>query len=141
MRRKRLAGVRLDVLSTGSQQSQSELVGVEEFFVLHIVPGNAEPTWEGMPALHGDRPRLAYLCLGGYYRRQDRPGARVRDRTKIRGACFNCNEGKCDLPYCCFKQVCAKCGGHHREHQCRGATMKDPPPQDGHGGAGRDFTT
>ncbi len=54
-----------------------ELVGGEQFFILHIVPGHAEPTGEGMPALHGDRPRLAGLCLGAYYRRQDRPGARV----------------------------------------------------------------
>ena len=76
MRRKRLAGVRLNVSSIGSQQSQSELVGGKQFFILHIVPGHAEPTGEGMPALHGDRPRLAGLCLGVYYRRQDRPGAR-----------------------------------------------------------------
>ncbi len=41
MRRKRLACVRLDVSSIGRQ---SELVGGEQFFILHIVPGHAEPT-------------------------------------------------------------------------------------------------
>ncbi len=50
-----------------------------------------------------------------------------RQSREIRGSCFEWNEGKCDLPYCRFRHVCVKCGGHHRDHQCRGATTKDPP--------------
>ena len=68
-------------------------------------------------------------------------GDQRRERTKIRGACFDWNEGKCDLPYCRFKHVCTKCGGYHQEHQCRGAAMKDPPFLGRPREVGRDFTS
>lgn len=42
-----------------------------------------------------------------------------RGRSEIRGACFAWNDGRCSLPYCRFKHVCAKCGlDSHRESQC-----------------------
>ena len=69
----------------------------------------------------------------GFAREYDDQRRQPRDRTKIRRACFNWNEGKCDLPYCRFKHVCAKCGG------CvSGCSYEGPPlPRTATGG----FTT
>ncbi len=59
------------------QAAKSGLFGVEHFPVFHVVPSNAEPAGEGIPALHGNRPRLAGLCLGPNSRQKDSPGSRV----------------------------------------------------------------
>ncbi len=62
------------------------------------------------------------------YGEQRRPSRESRERPRVWGACYDWNDGKCDLPYCPFKHVCSKCGGPHRDTHCRGAAPKDPPP-------------
>ena len=56
-------------------------------------------------------------------------------RAKGRGACFSWNQGECSYPgYCRYRHFCSKCGGDHRQINCRFADRegsRDPGRRQG----------
>ena len=55
-------------------------------------------------------------------------------RPEARGACFAWNEGRCTLPYCRYKHICAKCGSSdHKDSHCTRSAPNRSVEQEGTG--------
>ena len=104
---------------------------------------------QGMPALHGDGPRLAGLYSGPYSPQQDRPGSRVNTENKEGSPGKNQGYGEpasigtrgSAICHTVASSTCVSSVEATTEiTSAGGPSTKDPPSPGRPRGAGRDFT-